>query len=339
MSIDKDSSAASAAAPAAKAVEAALRAAGIGIFGLVGKDVLREACSGLDEAARARYGVDRARSAVAAALPFGEGPAEVPEWARGMPGPLARIARFARANWYAELSSRLRAAAVLARAALDAAGLDPGRPRDWRCLSNSGLPERRLAVEAALGSLGRHGLVMVSGHGSAVVLGLLLIPVAIVDRRFGRGGAPLLGGGAGPAIGAHLRLSASCESCGACVAACPTGALRGGSFARELCLQHWSSIRGALPQEIEAAWGDRLYGCDSCQEACPLFAPDPSARTGRGLLGPGLPAPYVAEAAPGELGERLRGSALGMGWISLEALARNARLALLTGFDSGRSIA
>jgi epoxyqueuosine reductase len=338
MSIEKHSSP-SAAEAAAKAVEASLRAAGIGIFGLVGEEVLRDACSGLTGDALTRYGIDRARSAVAAALPYGEGPTDVPEWARGMPGPLARIARFARANWYAELSARLRSAAVLARAALAAAGLDPGRARDWRCLSNSGLPERRLAVEAALGSPGRHGLVMVPGHGSAVVLGLLLIPVAIADRRIGLGGAPLIGGGAEPTRDAHRRISSSCESCGACVAACPTGALRGGSFARELCLQHWSSIRGALPREIEAAWGDRLYGCDACQEACPLFAPDPSARTERGLLGPGLPAPYVAEAPPGELRERLRGSALGMGWIPLDALARNARLALSSRFDSGRSIA
>jgi epoxyqueuosine reductase len=301
---------------AREAAEASLRSAGLELFGFVGEGALREACAGLPEAARARYGVDRARSAAAAALPFGEGPPEPPEWARGMEGPLAALARFARADWYAELSARLRAAAALTRKALEAAGIEAGSPRDWRYLSNSGLPERRLAVEAGLGSMGRHGLVMVSGHGSAVVLGLLLMPIPLEPE--GERTAP---------HDALPCLSASCEGCDACVAACPTGALGPGAFDRRLCLQHWSSIPGRLPPAVEAAWGDRLYGCDACQAACPLFRPDPAARTERGLLGPGLPARFVAAASPRELKELLRGSALGMGWISPEALARNAGLA------------
>jgi len=310
------------------AVEESLRASGVELFGFVGEERFREACAGLTDAVRARYGADRARSAVAAALPFGEGPAEPPAWARDLRGPLALLARFARADWYAELSARLRAAAALARESIAREGLDPGRPRDWRYLANSGLPERRLAVEAGLGALGRHGLVMVPGRGSAVVLGLLLMPIPIDDAP---GASPP--GQRASAVdrvveSAPSRLCASCEACGACVAACPTGALRGDSFDRELCLQHWSSVPGTLPPIAEAAWGRRLYGCDACQEACPLFKPDPSARTERGLLGPGLPAAFVAESSPAELRSRLSGSALGMAWISPQALSRNAALAL-----------
>jgi epoxyqueuosine reductase QueG len=324
MGQDEDSSEARA------AVEESLRASGVERFGLVGERALREACGGLTQAARERYGADRARSAVAAALPFGEGPAEPPEWARGIPGPLAALARFARADWYAELSARLRSAAAMARGKLAAAGFEPGNARDWRYLSNSGLPERRLAVEAALGRLGRHGLVMVPGHGSAVVLGLLLMPLRLDAAPVRPRQNALATGNTRNAehSAPQAALHESCAACEACVAACPTGALRRGSFVRELCLQHWSSRSGKLPPPVEAAWGDRLYGCDACQEACPLFAPDPSARTSRGLLGPGLPAAYVAEAPPGELKGRLRGSALGLGWISPEALARNAALAL-----------
>jgi epoxyqueuosine reductase QueG len=302
------------------AAESSLSSVGIGLFGFIGEESLREACAGLPEAARARYGVDRARSAVAAALPFGEGPLEPPKWARGMEGPLARLARFARADWYAELSARLRAAGALTREALAAAGIEAGSPRDWRYLSNSGLPERRLAVEAGLGSPGRHGLVMVPDHGSAVVLGLLLVPIPLEPEPGARTARNA------PHSATQSALNIACADCEACVAACPTGALGRGSFERRLCLQHWSSVEGRLPPAVEAAWGDRLYGCDACQEACPLFKPDPAAMTGRGLLGPGLPARFVAAAAPGELKERLRGSALGMGWISVEALARNARL-------------
>jgi len=287
------------------------------------RDRLAETCSGLTEAVCVKFGADRAESLVAAALPFSEGPPGPPEWTLGMDGPLATIARFARADWYAELTSRLRLAATYAREELSRLGVNPGLARDWRYLANSGLPERELAIEAGLGRLGRHGLVMVGGHGSAVVLGLLLLPMPIA--------------GAGSAAGAaaiRASLHESCANCGACIAACPTGALNaseapgGASFSRELCLQHWSSVPGPLPSEVEAAWGGRLYGCDACQEACPLFKPDPAAICERGLLGPGLPAAWVASAPPDRLRERLRASALGMKWISPEALARNARLVL-----------
>jgi epoxyqueuosine reductase len=237
---------------------------------------------------------------------------------------LARIARFARANWYAELAARLKDAASRTRARLADAGLEAPAAREWRFFVNSRLPEKRLALEAGIGRLGRHTLLMAEGPGSAVVLGILLLPLPLADP-------PPTPTAVGPA------LDPSCESCGAgggagggaCVEACPTGALRGdGTLDRELCLQHWSSVPGPLPAPVEAAWGDRLYGCDLCQEACPRFRPDPTVATSRGVLGPGLSASWLAGASDSEIRASLRGSALGMGWIPPEALRRNASLAL-----------
>jgi epoxyqueuosine reductase QueG len=303
-------------------VEAALRAAGIEAFGILGEDALASACSGLGPEARSRYGLDSARSALVAALPYGEGPRGGPAWASAWgaehPGPLAAIGRFARANWYAELVARLEAAIASSREGLSLAGIEPGQPKAWRRMANSGLPEKRMALASGLGSLGRHGLVMVPPHGSAVVLGVLLLPIALEDS------APRA-----------AQFSSLCESCGLCAAACPTGALSGSygldsgdgrlvGFKRELCLQHWSSVPGELPPAVDAAWGDRLYGCDVCQEACPLFRPDPGASTERGLLGPGLPASWLVSASEEEIRANLKGSALGMAWISPVALKRNA---------------
>jgi epoxyqueuosine reductase len=304
-------------------LETSLRSAGVSAFGFLSGERLRAACAGLGEEKRARYGVERAQGAVAAALAYGEGltpwaPGSDPPlgpWASGYPGPGARIARFARANWYAELGSRLALASRHARAALSEGGADPGPESDWRRLVNSGLPEKRLALEAGIGKLGRHCLLMTPDAGSAVVLGLLLLPLPLPDYGLSPASADPQG-----------LFDPDCLSCGACVAACPTGALRGdGSLDRELCLQHWSSIPGDLPDAVDAAWGDRLYGCDLCQESCPRFRPDDSARTGRGLLGPALPASWVVAASEGEIRAGLKGSALGMSWISVEALRRNAR--------------
>jgi epoxyqueuosine reductase QueG len=296
-------------------LESSLREAGISAFGFLSGERLCAACESLPEETRSRYGVDRAKGAVAAALAYCESPpycegSEPRPWASGYPGPLARIARFARANWYAELSARLALAVARSRAALREAGSDPAPANEWHRLVNSRLPEKRLALEAGLGRIGRHCLLMLPEAGSAAVLGVLLAPFSLPDS------AP-------PPRGI---LDADCELCGACMAACPTGALRGdGSLERELCVQHWSSIPGALPPAVEAVWGDRLYGCDVCQEACPRFRPDASARTERGLLGPGLPASYVASASEEEIRAALKGSALGMSWISVLALKRNAR--------------
>ena len=209
------------------------------------------------------------------------------------------------------------------RAALVDSGLSPGPAREWRYFSNSSLPERRLALEAGLGRLGRHGLVVTPGHGSAVVLGLLLLPLAPTHFSAAEAAASAL---AHPS--SKQLLSPGCEGCSACIDACPTGALHDGGFDRLRCLQHWSSIPGPLPEAIEAAWGARLYGCDACQEACPQYRPDALATTDKGLLGPALPATWLARAPEEEVRARLKGSALGMGWISIDALKRNAGFCL-----------
>jgi epoxyqueuosine reductase QueG len=301
--------------------------AGIAAGGVVGGASLRDACSGMPASLRDRLGIDDASCAVVAALAYGEGPdapppsASLPPFA-AFPGPLARLARFARADWYAELGARLRDAAARIRRRILEEGGDPGPAREWRYFVNSALPEKRLALEAGLGRLGRNGLVLLPEQGSAVVLGALLLPARV--RRMEIRPSPPRDPPNAEGLAAPF-----CVGCGACIAACPTRALdakRG--FDRERCLQHWSSIPGALPPEVEAAWGDRLYGCDACQEACPRYKPDASARTNRGLLGPGLPAAWLVSAPESEIRYALRRTVLGMRWIAIGALKRNAGLAL-----------
>jgi epoxyqueuosine reductase QueG len=303
-------------------LRASLREAGVSAFGFLSGARLMSAVTGLDDATRARCGLDAVGGAVVAALAYGEGPSEPPAWAKGYPGPLAAIARFARANWYAELSGRFARAVAIFQAKSEAAGVDPGPAKSWRRFVNSSLPEKRLALEAGLGSIGRHSLLMLPESGSAAVIGVLITPLFLPDSA---PPAPQRASTEPFPMQNALRLSAFCDGCGACLAACPTGALKGdGSIERELCLQHWSSVAGDLPAAVEAAWGNMLYGCDLCQEACPRFRPDPSARTERGLLGPGLPASWLAAAEEGDVRAALKGSALGMSWISIAALKRNS---------------
>ncbi len=321
-----------------RALAAALASAGLSSWGFVSGRRLREACAGLPAATRVKFGADEARGAVAASLIYGEGPAEPPAWAAAFDGPSLALARFARADWYGELAARLRGAARAARAAIGEAGLEPGPARAWRYLANSGLPEKPLALAAGLGSLGRNGLVLlgVGGPPSArrgpsadspplgpgAVLGLLLLPFDPVGPRGAEESPPP----------EDLAPGGRCGSCRACVDACPTAAIGpDGAFRREACLQHWTARGGELPAALLPVWGNRLYGCDACLEACPRFRPDGGARTGRGLLGPCLPAGLFLELADDEIRHKLRGSALGLGWMSLEGFRRSARLARARG--------
>lgn len=241
----------------------------------------------------------------------------------------ARLARFARANWYKELSSRLHGAvaATIAQASREGLALPPAKA--WHRLVNSGLPEKPSAVAAGLGWLGRNGLLVAArgegaagpGFSSAVVLGLLLCPVDLDP----------------PA--AEL-LEPRCGRCRRCVDACPTGALelvsgpeipqggRRANYRRERCIQHWTAVAGELPAPIEASLDGRLYGCDSCLEACPYFLTDENAATQHGRLGPAISARRLLDRDDAALRRDLAGTALDRSWMSLDAFRRNARLAL-----------
>ncbi len=115
------------------------------------------------------------------------------------------------------------------------------------------LEERAWARRAGLGWLGQNTCIAVPPHGSWVFLGLAVVDEEVKAPAHSRGG------------------STHCLECGRCVEACPTGALMAPySMNPQRCLSFISQRRGFLPQALRRALGDRLYGCDSCQEACPV---------------------------------------------------------------------
>jgi epoxyqueuosine reductase len=227
---------------------------------------------------------------------------------RSTPGePHARIASFARANYYRAAVRMLRSAVPGIAEALDVPA------KEIRLFANSRLPEKAFLVASGLGAYGRNSLAIVPGLGSMFVIAGAIIPAAgsaLVDRGQPEAADP-------------------CGACHRCERACPTAALASPwVLDAERCLQGWAASAQCLPPDIMEAWGARLYGCQDCQDACPhnegLAEEAPALPD---ALGPSLSIRSLLSRTPEEMKQLFKGTALGMSWISGEALLRNALLA------------
>jgi epoxyqueuosine reductase len=71
-----------------------------------------------------------------------------------------------------------------------------------------------------------------------------------------------------------------CGTCTRCLDACPTAAIVApGVVDARRCLAWLVQAPGTFPVEHRVALGDRIYGCDDCQEVCP-----PNRRVDRSLV-------------------------------------------------------
>jgi epoxyqueuosine reductase len=155
--------------------------------------------------------------------------------------PVGRVARYAWDDHYGPLRDAL---GEVARA-LKAEG--------WRArvlADDNALVDREAAYRAGLGWYGKNANLLLPGQGSWFVLGSV-----VTD-------APLTPTG--------RRVDDGCGTCTRCLDGCPTGAIVApGVVDARRCLAWLLQVEGPFPREHRAALGDRLYGCDDCQEVCP----------------------------------------------------------------------
>jgi epoxyqueuosine reductase QueG len=120
---------------------------------------------------------------------------------------------------------------------------------------NSPIPEKQTAIHAGLGAIGRNGLFIHPRWGSWVFLGCIITTMVL---------------SLSPGI-----VYQNCQNCGRCERRCPVGAQKHGKVSRELCLSFRSQGRTADRAELAKKSGV-LWGCDICQELCPMNAGVPA---------------------------------------------------------------
>lgn len=173
--------------------------------------------------------------------------------------PGARVASYAVGDHYRALRDGLDA--IAARLVADG-------HRARVLADDNALVDRAAAHRAGLGWFGKNANLLVEGAGSWVVLGSVLTDAEL------------------PA--ATQAVPDGCGTCTRCIDGCPTGAIVApGVVDARRCLAWSLQARGTFPADQRVALGDRIYGCDECQEVCP-----PSRRATRvGHLDPTPVAP------------------------------------------------
>jgi epoxyqueuosine reductase len=112
--------------------------------------------------------------------------------------------------------------------------------------------EKPLAQAAGIGWQGKHTNLVSREHGSWLFLGVILTSLELEPDA--------------PAEdGRH------CGSCTRCLDSCPTEAFVGPHrIDARRCISYLTIEHdGAIPTELRAPMGNRIYGCDDCLAACP----------------------------------------------------------------------
>jgi epoxyqueuosine reductase len=184
--------------------------------------------------------VTGARSVVVAARPYltDLDPQRPPDEA----GPHARVGRYAWVDHYAPLREGLRLVAKRIRRS--------GHKAVAFADDNS-IVDRAIANQAGIGWYGKNANLLLPGSGSWFVLGSIITTADYTP--------------------APSAVADGCGTCRRCLDGCPTGAIVApGVIDAGRCLSWVLQKPGTIPLQYREVLHDRIYGCDDCQDVCPI---------------------------------------------------------------------
>jgi epoxyqueuosine reductase len=231
-------------------------------------------------------------------------------------GTLGYVSRYATGRDYHKVL-RARLARLIARIE-DAIG-----PFAHRVFSDSApVMEVALAAKAGLGWRGKHTLLLTRDMGSLFFLGDVYTALPLPPT---------------PPVTAH------CGSCTACIDVCPTKAIVAPyELDARRCISYLTiEHKGAIPEALRPLMGNRIYGCDDCQLACPwnryarMASENDFAIVRNGL--DAAPLAGLFAWTPDDFATRLEGSAIRR--IGHERWLRNIAVALGNAPPSAAAVA
>jgi epoxyqueuosine reductase len=171
------------------------------------------------------------------------------------------------------------------------------------------LSDRAVAERAGIGWSGKNCAIITPEFGSYVYLGEVITSIPFEPDQ---------------------SIEDQCGTCTKCLEACPTGALvQGGQINAQRCIGFLTQTKNFVPDEFREKIGNRIYGCDSCQTACPMNKGkdyhfheemDSNSETNKPLLRP------ILKMSNREFKERF--GHLAGSWRGKKPIQRNAILAI-----------
>ena len=154
-----------------------------------------------------------------------------------------KIAKYDTGNFYYDVKLKLRKIVDFINQETDS----KYKSKNKSCYVS--LVEKPIAQRAGVGWYGKNGIIITERFGSWVVLGEIITELELDTDE---------------------SLQRDCGDCTICIDSCPTKAIVSPYIIdRTRCLQYISERPMKVPLDFREVWGDRLYGCTTCQEVCP----------------------------------------------------------------------
>jgi epoxyqueuosine reductase len=167
-------------------------------------------------------------------------------WHTDDPGPIARYARGR--DYHATMRDKLRALRRTMREAFP-------QVTDYGSVDSNPVMEKVWAARAGLGYVGKNACFITPEFGSWVVLAVMVLDTEVDELANGP-------------------TDERCGRCSLCITSCPTGAIVADRVVDARACLAYQTIENetVIPESLRAAMPNLIFGCDICQDVCPLNA-------------------------------------------------------------------